>query len=103
LIMFGIKKVLTLAKSDIENDNHLIVGDSFFIRNTDFQTPRVFLVTITQINHYKNIRELINSEGLDRFMPGIATPEEAIWIYYGAASHEFEDTHGVVCLTIEVN
>lgn len=57
-------------------------------------------VSIVAIKHYTSFLLMIQSEGLERVLPGVSSLKEGVDVYRQFYTEEDEKIHGVVAITI---
>lgn len=57
-------------------------------------------VTITKVTRYKSFMQMIQSEGIERVLPGVTSLKEGVAVYRQFYSEEDEKTYGVAAITI---
>jgi len=77
-------------------------GDCITFENNELGFLRSFKVKITEINEFKNFKEYLEFEGLDKCLPGIDNIEDGQLIYYIYYSKEDEVKYGIVSLHMKV-
>ncbi len=79
------------------------VGDVVEWKNETFM-PRSFLTRVTGKSTYKTFKEYLETEGIDKCLPGIEKygMEHALSVYYKYFTKEDEKEYGVVAIGIEV-
>jgi ASC-1-like (ASCH) protein len=80
LIKLGIKKVEgTLNKGDFANMN---VNDIFLFTNNELGFERSIMIEIKDITYYDNFQTYLETETLERCLPGIHNIEDGLKVYY---------------------
>jgi ASC-1-like (ASCH) protein len=77
-------------------------GDIVKWTNKDFGFEREVITQIQSKIHYKSFREYLESEGLDKCLPGFDDIEKGISVYYTYYNDKDEIKHGVVAIRLEV-
>ena len=78
------------------------VGDIIEWKNSDFG-ERSFLTKIIGKSVYNTFEEYLETEGLDKCLPGIDTMEEGLNVYFKYFTKEDEEQYGVVAIQLEEN
>jgi ASC-1-like (ASCH) protein len=77
------------------------VGDIVEWVNNDFM-PRKVYTRITGKAEYKTFAEYLETEGLDKCLPGIPTLEHGLSVYFKYYTKEDEAEFGVIAIRLEV-
>lgn len=77
------------------------VGDTIEWHNEDFKERKI-LTKITRKTEYTNFTEYLETEGLDKCLPGIPSLEHGLSVYYKYFTKEKEDEFGVIAICIEL-
>jgi ASC-1-like (ASCH) protein len=100
LIKIGCKKCEgRLNKGDFSEMNK---GDFIIFTNNDFDFPRSFRCKITSIHNYNSFQNYLESETLEKCLPGIDTIEEGVSIYYKYYTTEDENRYKIKALRLRV-
>ena len=59
-----------------------------------------FIVTVTGVRTYSTLKQMIESEGVERVLPGLENDPAPERIYRGFFSEEQEQLHGAVAIEI---
>ena len=87
-----------LLKGDFLNMN---IGDYITWTNQELGFPRSCTTIITSILHYNSFKDYINSEGLDKCLPGIDNLEEGLSVYYSYFTPGQEKNLGVIAIRLK--
>ena len=100
LIKLGLKKCEgRLNKGDF---NVMKKGDYIIFENNDFSIPRKFKCKITSIHDYDTFEEYLESETLERCLPGIDSINEGLGIYYKYYSKDDELKYKIKGIRLKV-
>jgi ASC-1-like (ASCH) protein len=100
LIKIGAKKCEgRLNKGDF---SEMKKGDFIIFENNDFGFPRSFRCKITSIHDYSSFQNYLESETLEKCLPGIDTIEEGVSIYYKYYSMEDENKYKIKAIRLRV-
>lgn len=77
------------------------VGDLVQWTNSDFM-PRCVLTRITGKAEYKTFEDYLNTEGLDKCLPGMPDIEHGLSVYFKYFTKEDEAEFGVVAIRLEL-
>ena len=100
LIKLGIKHVEgRLLRGDF---TQLKIGDFLTFENSELPFYRQFNVEIVDVNIYDSFKLYLQSESLDRCLPGVDNVEDGISVYYKYYTKEDEEIYRVVAITVEV-
>jgi ASC-1-like (ASCH) protein len=100
LIKIGAKKCEgRLNKGDF---SEMKKGDFIIFENNDFNFPRSFRCKITSIHNYNSFQNYLQTEKLEKCLPGIDTIEEGISIYYKYYKPEDELQYGIKAIRLKV-
>ena len=85
------------------------VGDIIEWKNDDFRPsddakPRTFLTRVTKKNTYKTFREYLETEGLDKCLPGMEKfgMDYGLAVYFKYYTKENEAQYGVLAIELKV-
>ena len=76
------------------------IGEIIEWTNSDFK-PRNVFTRIVKKNTYKTFKEYLETEGLDKCLPGIPSIEHGLSVYYKYYTKEDENEFGVVAIGLE--
>ena len=80
LVKIGIKTVEgRLNKGRFANMN---IGDIFVFTNNEFIFERKFKIRIKNISYHKDFQTYLETETLEKCLPGIDTVDDGLHIYY---------------------
>lgn len=100
LIKIGAKKCEgRLNKGDF---SEMKKGDFIIFQNNDFGFPRSFRCKITSIHNYSSFENYLETETLEKCLPGIDTIEEGISIYYKYYKKEDEEEYHIRAIRLKV-
>jgi ASC-1-like (ASCH) protein len=100
LIKIGAKKCEgRLNKGDF---SEMKKGDYIIFENNDFDFPRTFRCKITSIHDYDSFEDYLESETLERCLPGIDTIEQGVGIYYKYYKKEDEMRYKIKAIRLKV-
>lgn len=99
LISLGLKTVE--GRKNKGRFKEMKVGDIVQWINNDF-TPRSFLTEITAKTEYDTFGEYLETEGLDKCLPGIKDLDTGLSVYYKYFTREDEKKFGVVAIKIKL-
>ena len=77
------------------------VGDVIEWHNDDF-LPRSVLTEITEIVKYPSFESYLETEGLDKCLPGMPSLEHGLSVYYKYFSKDDESTYGINAIKLKV-
>ena len=77
------------------------VGDIVEWTNNDFK-PRSILTKITKKVEYNTFKEYLETEGLNKCLPGIPNIEYGLSVYFKYFTKEDEEQFGVVAIGLEL-
>ena len=77
------------------------VGEIIEWTNNDFN-PRSTLTRITKKQKYDTFREYLETEGLNKCLPGITNIEDGLSIYFKYFTKEDEKEFGVIAIGLEL-
>jgi ASC-1-like (ASCH) protein len=100
LIKLGLKTVE--GRKNKGRFKEMNVGDIIEWKNSDFG-ERSFLTKIIGKSVYNTFEEYLETEGLDKCLPGIDTMEEGLNVYFKYFTKEDEEQYGVVAIQLEEN
>ena len=99
LVSVGLKTVEgRLNKGDFAK---MKVGDIIEWHNEDF-LPRSVLTEITETVNYPSFTVYLETEGLDKCLPGMPSLEHGLSVYYKYFSKEDESTYGINAIKLKV-
>jgi ASC-1-like (ASCH) protein len=87
-----------LLKGDFVKMNK---GDYVTWTNHDLGFHRSCKTIITSIHHYNNFQDYLNSEGLNKCLPGVDDLKQGLSIYYTYFSKQQEQNLGVVAIRLK--
>jgi len=97
LIQLRIKKVEgRLDKDDVAN---MQIGDMIFFTNNDFGFQRKCMVKIKHISYYNDWQSYLETETLEKCLPGIYSIENGLRIYYNYYTPEDEREYKIKAFT----
>jgi ASC-1-like (ASCH) protein len=99
LISLGLKTVE--GRKNKGRFKEMEVGDIIEFTNNDFNSRSV-LTRITRKTEYSTFTEYLETEGLDRCLPGIPDLETGLSVYYKYFTKEDEKEFGVIAINIEL-
>ncbi len=99
LISLGLKTVEGRRNKGRFKD--MDIGDIVEWTNDNFK-PRSVMTRITRKAEYSTFAEYLETEGLDRCLPGIPNLETGLSVYYKYFTKEDEEEFGVVAIEIEL-
>jgi ASC-1-like (ASCH) protein len=76
------------------------IGEVIEWKNDDFKS-RSFMTKIVGKREYKTFKEYLETEGLNKCLPGIPTLEHGLSVYYKYFTKEDEAKYGIVAISIE--
>jgi ASC-1-like (ASCH) protein len=76
--------------------------DYILFYNTDFDFKRSFRCKITSVHNYISFENYLQSETLEKCLPGIDTIEEGISIYYKYYNKEDEIKYKIKAIRLKV-
>jgi ASC-1-like (ASCH) protein len=77
-------------------------GDFIIFENNDFDFPRSYRCKITSIHNYISFENYLESESLEKCLPGIDTIEEGVSIYYKYYKKEDENQYKIRAIRLKV-
>jgi ASC-1-like (ASCH) protein len=99
LINLGLKTVEgRLNKGDF---SQMKIGETIEWKNDDFK-ERSFISKIVAKREYKSFKDYLETEGLNKCLPGIPSLEHGLSVYYKYFTKEDEEKYGIVAISIEV-
>ena len=99
LISMGLKSVE--GRKNKGRFKEMKIGDIVLWSNNDF-APREVLTKITGKAEYNNFKEYLETEGLDKCLPGIKDIDIGLSVYYKYFTKEDEKEFGVVAIRLEL-
>jgi len=99
LISLGLKTVE--GRKNKGKFNEMRVGDIVEWTNENFLKRQV-LTRITGKAEYKTFAEYLETEGLDKCLPGMPTLEHGLSVYFKYFTKEEETEFGVVAIRLEL-
>jgi ASC-1-like (ASCH) protein len=99
LILLGLKTVEGRKNKGKFKD--MKVGEIIEWTNNDFN-PRSVLTKITKKKEYNTFKEYLETEGLDKCLPGISNIEDGLSVYFKYFTKEDEVEFGVIAITLEL-
>ncbi len=99
LISLGLKTVE--GRKNKGRFKEMQVGEVIEWTNNDFN-PRSVLTRITKKTEYKTFKEYLESEGLNKCLPGISNMEDGLSVYFKYFTKEDEKNFGVVAIKLEL-
>jgi ASC-1-like (ASCH) protein len=100
LISLGIKTIEgRLNKGDFKK---MEIGDIVVWTNEDFK-PRSVKTKIVRKTEYKTFSEYLETEGLDKCLPGMPTMDHGLSVYYKYFTKEDEEKYGVSAIELEID
>lgn len=99
LISMGLKTVE--GRKNKGKFKEMVVGDIIKWTNDDFASREVMTRVISK-QEYRTFQEYLESEGLDKCLPGIKNMETGLSVYFKYFTKEDEDTYGVVAIRLEL-
>lgn len=99
LISMGLKSIE--GRKNKGRFKEMKVGDIVSWINNDF-APRKVLTRITGKAKYNTFKEYLDSEGLDKCLPGIKNIDIGLSVYYKYFTKEDEKEFGVVAIRMEL-
>jgi ASC-1-like (ASCH) protein len=99
LISMGLKTVE--GRKNKGRFKEMKVGEVVEWKNHDFKERRV-KTRITGKEVYKTFAEYLETEGLDKCLPGIPSLEHGLSVYYKYFTKEDEKKYGVVAIRMEL-
>jgi ASC-1-like (ASCH) protein len=100
LIKLGVKKCEgRLNKgdfADMKKDDYIV------FENNDFDFPRSFRCEITSTHNYNTFKQYLQSETLNKCLPGIDTIDHGVSIYHQYYKPHDEATHKIVAIRLRV-
>ena len=77
-------------------------GDIIVFENNEFGFSRSFSCEITSVHNYMSFESYLESETLERCLPGIDTIEEGVSIYYKYYKKEDEERYNIKAFRLRV-
>ncbi len=99
LISLGLKTVEGRKNKGRFKDMN--VNDVIEWTNNDFK-PRSVLTKITKKKEYNTFKEYLETEGLNKCLPGIPTIEHGLSVYFKYFTKEDEEQFGVVAIGLKL-
>ncbi len=99
LISLGLKSVE--GRKNTSRFAEMQVGDIVIWTNNNFG-PRSVRTRITGKNVYTTFKKYLETEGLDKCLPGINTIDQGVAVYYEYYTPKDEKDFGVVAIKIEI-
>ena len=99
LIKLGLKTVEGRKNKRIFKE--MRVNDIIEWTNNNF-APRKILTRITQKIEYDTFREYLESEGLNKCLPGMTNIEDGLSVYFKYYTKEDEKQYGVIAIRMEL-
>ena len=99
LISLGLKTVE--GRKNKGRFKEMKLGDIVEWTNNDF-APRSILTEITGKTEYNTFKEYLETEGLEKCLPGIPNLETGLSVYYKYFTKEDEKEFGVVAITMKL-
>jgi ASC-1-like (ASCH) protein len=99
LISLGLKTVE--GRKNRGKFGEMKVGDIIEWKNNDFQERKI-LTKITGKEAYKTFAEYLETEGLNKCLPGIPSLEHGLSVYFKYFTKEEEAEFGVIAIRIEL-
>lgn len=101
LIKLGLKTVEgRLNKGDFQN---LRRNDIIIWTNDELGFIREFRVRITSIREFNNFKSYLETEGLNRCLPGIDNIDEGLKIYYRYFTKNQENEFGILVIRMKID
>jgi ASC-1-like (ASCH) protein len=99
LVSMGLKNVE--GRKNKGRFKEMKVGDIVSWSNNDF-APREIFTRITGKTEYNTFKEYLETEGLDKCLPGIKNIKIGLSVYYKYFTKEDEKEFGVVAIRLEL-
>lgn len=99
LISLGLKTVE--GRKNKGRFKEMQVGDIIEWSNNNFK-PRSIKTKITRKTTYDTFKKYLETEGLDKCLPGIPTLEHGLSVYYKYFTKEEEQEFGVIAIEMEL-
>ncbi len=99
LISLGLKTVE--GRKNKGRFKEMNVNDVIEWTNNDFK-PRSVLTKITKKKEYNTFKEYLETEGLNKCLPGIPTIEHGLSVYFKYFTKEDEEQFGVVAIGLKL-
>lgn len=99
LISLGLKTVE--GRKNKGRFKEMNVNDVIEWTNNDFK-PRSVLTKITKKKEYNTFKEYLETEGLNKCLPGIPNIEHGLSVYFKYFTKEDEEQFGVVAIGLEL-
>jgi ASC-1-like (ASCH) protein len=100
LISLGLKTVE--GRRNKGRFEEMAVGDIVEWTNEDFKLKRSVLTRITRKAEYKTFTEYLETEGLEKCLPGMPNLTHGLEVYYKYFTKQDEKKFGVVAIEIEL-
>lgn len=99
LISMGHKTVEGRKNKGVFKD--MKIGEVITWFNDDFN-HREIKTKVIRKTEYKTFRKYLETEGLDKCLPGIPTMEHGLSVYFKYFTHEDELNYGVIAIELEL-
>lgn len=99
LIALGLKTVEGRKNKGIFKD--MAIGDVIEWHNEDFK-PRSIITRVSRKTLYNTFREYLETEGLQRCLPGMPSVEHGLSVYFKYFTKEQEREFGVMAIELEL-
>lgn len=99
LISLGLKTVE--GRKNKGRFREMKVGDIVKWTNNDFM-PRSVLTKITEKTEYNKFKEYLETEGLDKCLPGMPDLEHGLSVYFKYYTKKDEEEFGVIAIKFEL-
>ena len=99
LISLGLKTVE--GRKNKGRFKEMQVGEIIEWTNNDFN-PRSTLTRITRKQEYNTFKEYLETEGLDKCLPGITSLDNGLSVYFKYFTKEDEKEFGVIAIGLEL-
>ena len=99
LILLGLKTIEGRKNKGRFKDMN--IGDIIEWTNNDF-TPRSILTKITKKIEYNTFKEYLETEGLEKCLPGIPDIDHGLAVYFKYFTKDDEKNYGVIAIEIEL-
>lgn len=76
-------------------------GDYITWTNNDLGFSRSCKTMITSVHHYNNFKDYLNSEGMNKCLPGIDNLDQGLSVYYRYFSKQQEQSFGIVAIRLK--
>ena len=87
-----------LANGNFKNIN---LGDYIIFINNDFGFQRIQKCQISKITEYQTFHDYLQTETLEKCLPGIDNIEQGLQVYYKYYTKEQEQNSKVIAMTLE--